>query len=226
MLTHRSRTLSLAAGLVGSALVVACSSTSSPSGNDAGSPLTCASPGAATQGPADTHCNGVAPQPVDTASCHPDAAAAGDAGGASDGGATEACPYTATQFGQSGIDDDCKYKVSWTSDSICEGAAGVQLTLTLKSNVDGTPITGLPHGVVIEAFIPTDLSASCDDKSTHGTPGSANLIETTPGSGVYKGPVVFDAPGEWTVRFHIHEDCEDTLETSPHGHIAFHVTVP
>jgi hypothetical protein len=157
---------------------------------------------------------------VDQASCHPDAAA-GD-----DGGAAPACPYGATLFGQSGTDDDCKYKLSWTSDPICEGAGGVQFTATLTSNVDGSPVAGISKGLAIEAFIPTSLDASCDDRSTHGSPGSANLIETAPGSGVYKGPIVFDAPGEWTVRFHIHEECDDLLDTSPHGHIAFHVTVP
>jgi hypothetical protein len=43
---------------------------------------------------------------------------------------------------------------------------------------------------------------------------------------VYAGPVIFDAPGDWTLRFHLHEECDDTLDDSPHGHAAFHITVP
>jgi hypothetical protein len=219
-----------AAGAVTSAalvasLVAACSSSTpqGPAGNaDAGAGATCANPGAATPGAADTHCQGKPAQPVDTASCHPDAAASGDDGGA----AEEGCPYGDTLYGQSGTDDDCKYKVAWTSTPICEGAAGVSFTVTITSNVDGKPVTGLPNGVTPEVFLTSPADASCDDQSTHLSPGTASLTETSPGSGVYRGPIEFDVPGAWTVRFHIHEECEDLLPTSQHGHIAFHVTVP
>ena len=102
----------------------------------------------------------------------------------------------------------------------------MKFTVTLTNAVDGTPVTGIPQGVLIEAFIPTDLDASCDNKSTHPSPSTGPLTETSPGSGIYSGPIIFDAPGEWTVRFHIHEECADLLPTSPHGHAAFHVTVP
>ena len=44
--------------------------------------------------------------------------------------------------------------------------------------------------------------------------------------GIYQGTVVFNGPGEWTVRFHIHEECADLLPDSPHGHAAFHIDVP
>ncbi len=147
----------------------------------------------------------------------------GDDSGAAD------CPYGATMYGEHGNDDDCKYWVSWTSEPICVGLGGVQFTVSVWSNVDGSPVTGIPHGILPEAYIPTSLDASCDNVAAHESPGSVSspyLTEVSPGSGVYKGPVVFDASGEWTVRFHIHEECADLLPTSPHGHAAFHVTVP
>jgi hypothetical protein len=40
------------------------------------------------------------------------------------------------------------------------------------------------------------------------------------------GPIKFDAPGNWTVRFHFYEECSDVPEDSPHGHAAFFVHVP
>jgi len=198
--------------------LLACSSDDN-SKNDGGSDAsTCTSPGRATSGPADTHCQGVAPQPVSESSCTPDA-------GADDGGAPETCDYGDTMFGQAGDDDDCKYHVTWSSEPICEGA--VQFTVKVTSLTDGTPVTGIPQGVIIEQFIPSVADAACDDQTTHPGPNiGAFLVETPPGSGTYVGPVDFDAPGDWTVRFHIHEECEDLLDDSPHGHAAFHITVP
>ena len=40
------------------------------------------------------------------------------------------------------------------------------------------------------------------------------------------GPIHFDAAGQWTIRFHIYEECSELLETSPHGHVAFYIAVP
>ena len=68
--------------------------------------------------------------------------------------------------------------------------------------------------------------SSSATQSTHPSPNADNLIETPAGSGVYIGKVQFDAPGEWTIRFHIHEECDDLLDDSPHGHAAFHLTLP
>ena len=44
--------------------------------------------------------------------------------------------------------------------------------------------------------------------------------------GTYTGRIVFDEAGEWTVRFHFNENCLDVLPDSPHGHAAFHLTLP
>jgi hypothetical protein len=202
---------------------------------------TCSTPGTATPGPADEHCFGQAPQPVETASCWVDGGMdMGDDGGmdmeadggmdmGDDGGAVASCDYGATMYGMHGNDDDCKYWVSWTSDPICAGANGVRFTVSVWSNVDGTPVTGIPTGILPEAFITSGLDAACDNHGSHYSPGSAAspyLTEVAPGSGIYSGPVVFDIPGEWTVRFHLHQECVDVLPTSPHGHAAFHITVP
>lgn len=193
-------------------------------------PATCASPGKATPGAASTHCQGRPAQTVSAASCMPDASApgdqdAGDAGEA-DAGMTAECEWGPTQFGQEGDDDDCKYHVSWTSSPLCEGGGGVTFTVKIVNKADGKPVTGIPMGVITEAFIPTDPAATCDNMSTHPSPSAPTLVETAAGSGVYAGNIAFDAPGDWTVRFHIHEECADLLEDSPHGHVAFRVTLP
>jgi hypothetical protein len=169
-----------------------------------------------------------------------DSGASGDDSG---GGAASECDYGATMFGPGsdgggpkvveGDDDDCKYHVSWTSTPICKSPTlGVTFTVTVTYLGTGLPVTNIPpsEGILVEAFIPTSLDASCDDTTTHASltlfaPGSG-LLQTSSTSGVYVGSVIFDQSGEWTVRFHIHEECDDTLDSSPHGHAAFHVTVP
>src|SRR5437867_328431 len=50
-------------------------------------------------------------------------------------------------------------------------------------------------------------------------------VEESPGTYTV-GPIRFDAPGQWTVRFHFFEECADVLEESPHGHVAFLAQVP
>ncbi len=206
----------------------ACSSSSS--GTTSAVTLTCASPGEPTPGAADAHCKGVPTQVVNPASCGVNDAGlsgggtVGDAG--DDAGADDECDYGATMFGNEGDDDDCKYHVVWSSTQICEGTPGVTFTATITNKTDGSPVSGVPDGLIMEVFQPTDPNASCDDMSTHPSPEADNLIESPSGSGTYKGRVVFDASGQWTVRFHIHEECSDVLDDSPHGHAAFRVTVP
>jgi hypothetical protein len=212
-------------------VVAACStSSSSSSSGSVTQAATCSSPGVATAGAADTHCQGQPVQPVNPASCHvtdAGATAPDDAGADSGAAPADDCDYGATMFGAQGDDDDCKYHVSWTSTQLCEGTAGVTFTVTVTDKVDGKPVTGIPSGIIPEVFIPTDLNASCDDKTTHPTPTAAPLlVETAAGSGVYSGNVAFDAPGQWTIRFHIHEECADVLPDSQHGHAAFRLTIP
>jgi hypothetical protein len=61
----------------------------------------------------------------------------------------------------------------------------------------------------------------------HVAPGlTPKGTETPAGSGIYAvGPVTFDRPGQWVVRFHMYGDCLDTPD-SPHAHVAFLVNVP
>jgi hypothetical protein len=189
--------------------------------NDSGSDgawATCASPGQATPGPAGTRCKGDdsgpdTVQPTSATSCHPDA---GDDGGTSD------CPYGDTVYGHESYDDDCKYHVTWASTPICESAAGVLFTVVVTNATDNSPLVNA-H-TLSEAFTTTPGDASCDDQSTHPAPSGGVLTEDPPGT--YSGRVVFDAPGQWTLRFHFHEECADIFPDSPHGHAAFHLTIP
>ena len=196
------------------------SSTTSDAGEDAAA-ATCSAPGAATPGPADTHCAGedggaATVQPTNAASCNPGP-------GADDGSVDDSCPYGDTLFGQEADDDDCKYHLKWSSTPICESAGGVTFTVVVTNKTDNSPTTGA--GTRTEVFTTSPGDGGCDNQTTHPGPNSGlKLTEGPPGT--YTGLVVFDAPGAWTVRFHIHEECSDLLPTSPHAHAAFHVTVP
>ncbi len=237
----RSLALALQLGAVVVASTGAACSSASPSPGATG-PASCSNPGEATPGPADMHCLGPdggvsVVQTVSETDCHPTAAqiaeagGGGDDGGGDDGGAAASgCDYGDTLFGHDAYDDDCKYHVTWTSTPICEGNLGVTFTVTVNNNATGAPVTDIPaaEGMIVEAFITPSLDAACDNVAlnNHVSPAGGPLYQTSSTSGVYTGRVVFDAPGLWTVRFHIHEECDDLFDDSPHGHAAFHVTVP
>jgi hypothetical protein len=127
--------------------------------------------------------------------------------------------YGPTMYGSAGNDDDCKYYVSWISTPIVE-KADTYFTMTAIRLQDMAPATCA--GVIPDVSLdPTDGGFS-----THGVPAPPNPSpEIAPG--VYKvGPIRFDEPGTWTVRFHLFEECGDNLDDSPHGHAAFFVKVP
>lgn len=201
-------------------------STGTDAGSDAG-PLTCAAPGMPTAGAPDTHC-GSTVQATDQASCFgspEDAGPEPDAGVADDAGTGPGCEYGATLFGMEGDDDDCKYHVSWTSSSICEGSPGVTFTVVATNKSDGSSVTGAQMRA--ETFVSID--DPCDEAlgSGHTGPGSeVALTESTTTPGTYVGNVAFDQAGQWTIRFHLFELCSDEPEDSPHGHVAFRLTVP
>ena len=206
-------------------LLVACGN--APGAADAG-PVTCAAPGVATTGPADTHC-GATIQPVSQASCFGGADDAGPPVDANvgDAGAIATCDYGDTLFGNDGDDDDCKYHLHWSSTAICEGSPGVTFTVVATSKADGTPVTGAQ--IHAETFISAPAGAACDDAlaSGHTGPGSeVQLRESATTPGTYVGNVAFDRVGQWTIRFHLFEMCADAPEDSPHGHVAFRLTVP
>jgi hypothetical protein len=116
--------------------------------------------------------------------------------------------------GTSNNDDDCKYRVSFTNDCVQNMGAGTTFRVTLTSltkNMAPVP-DAEPY---IEAFL----------TETHPAGGNSKTRVVAPG--VYDiGPIVFDAPGQWTVRFHFFADCSDLFEDSPHAHAAFFINVP
>ena len=197
---------------------------SGPDGTSGGSAASmCAHPGGPTLGPKDDHC-GMMIQPTSQASCMPDVGAPGDDGG------DNSCAYGATVFGQESDDDDCKYHVTWSSTPICEGAPGVIFTVVATNKTDGTPLAGAQPGVEAFTTSPGDWDAHtfCDTMSTHpSAPAGGGYWPLSEGpAGTYTGPVQFDLAGQWTVRFHFYHECFDVLPDSPHGHAAYHLTVP
>jgi hypothetical protein len=160
--------------------------------------------GGPVAGAEDTHCSlpdgGTRFQVVDLSSCHLDA----------DAGAPE---YGPTNFNSEADDDDCKYHVAFTVTPVQENI-NVSFTVTASYLSDGGPATG--PSTLTETYL----------NDTHPAPNSNTQTTEQPG-GVYQiGPIVFDSPGQWTVRFHLHEECQDATDDSPHGHAAFFIAVP
>lgn len=176
---------------------------------DAGGPVTASSP--------DAHCtvNGVEKkQETNESACQPpDGGLPPDTGSDDADGGADVSDFGPTMNGSEGDDDDCKYHLKWTA-SCVEENQDVTFNVTVTKKIDGTPLTkALPD---LEVFL-TDTHAAPDTKQTPK--------ETSPG--VYTaGPIRFDAPGKWTVRFHLREECVDLTDDSPHGHAAFYVNVP
>lgn len=192
-----------------SALAVALAACHGGSGNaDSQPPDYAACTGGPVAGAADTHCAGMALTTVDPTQCMaplPDL-------GTVDGG-DEGSVYGATMYGTMGMDDDCKYIVSYSVMPICENE-GVTFTVKATYAIGGAPVTGAMTRA--EVF---------DDATLLPAPNS-NVMTTENSAGTYQiGPVVFNASGQWTVRFHFFEGCNDT-PTSPHGHAAFYLNVP
>jgi hypothetical protein len=167
------------------------------------------SPGGPTGGPVtgalDTHCKdadgGVMATPIGICMT---------GGGPPDGGAV--VEIGETLFNAEGDDDDCKYHVKWTATAIRQNT-DVAFTVTLTKLADGTTATGA--GINTEVYL----------SDTH--PGPVPPTATESAGGNYKvSPIRFDAAGDWTVRFHFFEDCDDAPADSPHGHAAFFVHVP
>jgi len=121
--------------------------------------------------------------------------------------------YGPTLFGSAGNDDDCKYHVTWTATPIYENY-DVYFTVVASTLVDNAPATGA--NIYAEAYL---------DDTHPAPPTNQTAVESPPGT--YKvGPIQFDAAGQWTVRFHLFENCLDYSDESPHGHAAFFVDVP
>jgi len=158
--------------------------------------------GGPVTGALDTHCSGTAPTVVGECMM----------GGAVPDGGAPAIDYGPTMYNAAGDDDDCKYHVTWTSTPVRENT-NVTFTMVLTKLADMTPAVGAKARA--EVFL-TDAHAAIPPPEAAESP-----------AGTYKlGPIKFDTPGDWTVRFHFYEDCDDLPEDSPHGHAAFFVRVP
>lgn len=169
--------------------------------------------GGPVSGALDTHCKDADGGVVATVvgECMTGAEPADAAAPDPDGGAPTS-DYGETLFNAEGDDDDCKYHVKWTASAIRK-SENVNFTVTLTKLADGTPATGA--GVRAEVYL----------TETH--PAAPPPAATESAGGVYAvGPIKFDASGDWTVRFHFFEACNDAPEDSPHGHAAFFVRVP
>ena len=151
-------------------------------------------------------------QATSAASCHPEAGPPDD-GGMEAGADAGMEPEAPTMFNAEGDDDDCKYHVRWTATPI-QQQIEVNFAVVVTTKTNGQPLTGAP--IRAEVFLnATHPAPNTTQKSTEGQPGTYTV-----------GPIKFDASGQWTVRFHFHEECDDTVEDSPHGHAAFFVQVP
>ena len=195
--------------------IAACKSDGSSSGGPAPTPLDVFGTTGVVSGPADSHCAGKSVT-IDPAQCttpkkgtEPPAADAGNA----DAGALGGSDYGPTNNGFEADDDDCKYHLKWAVTTNAENA-DAYFTVVLTTKSSNAAAAGLP--VSAEVFL----------DETHPAPNSGQKTteSSTPGTYVV-GPIHFDAPGKWTVRFHFHEDCADS-EESPHGHAAFFVQIP
>jgi hypothetical protein len=160
--------------------------------------------GGPVSGALDTHCSGVDPTVIGMCQM--------GTGGDADAGAPPTVDYGETLYNAEGDDDDCKYHVSWTSTPVRENT-GVTFSVVVTKLADMTPATGA--NTRAEIFL-TDTHPAAPPPAASESP-----------AGTYKvGPIKFDAPGDWTVRFHFYENCDDAPEDSPHGHVAFFVHVP
>ena len=212
------------------------------------STTSCTPAGTPTTGPADMHCAGVTPQPVNGADCDvQDAGAAptgddsgaeddgsagdsGSAGGDAGGAAPSPGPcdengtdgaYGSTMFGTEGDDDDCKYHVSYTVSPLCENNDTYFVVTANYLTRDGASLTGASTFAEV-CLSDTHPGPNIDTRPPYG---NQEVVEGPPGTYTI-GPVQFDKAGTWTVRFHFNEFCCDVAPDSPHGHAAFFISVP
>jgi hypothetical protein len=171
----------------------------------------------AVAGAVDAHCAGVPPQSTNQSDCtvavNPDAAPG------------SAVPYGTTMYNSAGDDDGCKYHVEWSSPAIAENQ-DARFNVSASYKATGSPNPPACAGCPVQGLDTQNLLAEVYLNETHPAPNSDQI--TTPGAeGTYTiGPVLFDAPGTWTVRFHLFETCSDVAAESPHGQAAFYVEVP
>jgi hypothetical protein len=210
----------------------------------------CSPSGSAAKGPADSHCNGAAPQTVSAPACSAmtddDAGSATDAGSndatTAEGGAGEAGALgAAPTMGLCGAPPGNIANATSAFGATMYGTEGDDDDCKYHVSYETTPLCendGV-YLVVKANYLTRDgapLTGACTQaemclNNQHVGPaptdaiGSEPVIEGPPGTYTI-GPVVFDEAGTWTVRFHFNEICCDLVPDSPHGHAAFFVDVP
>jgi hypothetical protein len=118
-------------------------------------------------------------------------------------------------YGREADDDDCKYHVSFTNTCIQQNQP-VTFTVKLTRKSDGSVAAGaLPSNPEIYMEADNHLSPSNNIKAPESPSGTYAI-----------GPIEFDRPGRWVVRFHFFETCSDIPDDAPHGHAAFYIDVP
>ena len=118
-----------------------------------------------------------------------------------------------TNYNAFAADDDCKYDVQFTVSSVRQNE-NVTFVVKPTSRVDGSKVTGAAARA--EVYL----------NDTHPAPNARTTTVESPAGTYTIAPVVFDASGRWTARFHFFENCADESEESPHGHAAFFIDVP
>ena len=109
--------------------------------------------------------------------------------------------YGPTLYNSEADDDDCKYHVKFTATPIRrEPERDLHRTATtLADGAAGDRRQRRRRGVPERHPPRAELAARRPTRSR---------------GGMYDvGPIKFDAAGRWTVRFHLHEDCQDATET-------------
>ena len=170
-------------------------------------PAACLDGGGPVAGPADNHCS--AAQQIGQCVTGADATALAAQ-------SDEEEEVMGIFYGREADDDDCKYHIRFENSCITQDQP-VTFTVQLTRKSDGAAAPGAdPDGPEIYlADDPSHPSPSNDFTATEGPPGTYKI-----------GPVVFDRPGRWVVRFHFFETCSDIPEDAPHGHTAFYIDVP
>ena len=166
--------------------------------------------GGPVSGPADTHCTDNAGMPIVQSI---GACVTGAAGDPPQGGDVPVEEF-GTFYGSQASDDGCKYDVSFTHSCIVQNEP-VTFDVTLRRKSDGSPATGARPSTVEVYMEDGHISPSNSFSGPEGPPGTYAI-----------GPVEFDRPGRWVVRFHFFETCSDIPADSPHGHTAFYIDVP
>ena len=217
--SHRFRAIRSALGALVAAACVGAPACSSDDDDAAGpADTTCKSSGGPVEdGAVDMHCiddaGKAVTQEVGKCVSESDTGAPGAAGAGGAGSEEEESEVHTTSSAQ---DDDCKYDVTFSVDCL-ELDRPATFTVKVTERAGGAPMTGddPDSPEVYLASNPSHISPSNKINAPEGPPGTYKI-----------GPIVFDESGRWVVRFHFNEECSDTPEDSPHGHVAFYVDVP